>query len=97
MKRKCKNISQNSKNYNAIRDIAKSKVSWRDRRHRMYENIATDYGLGGRNTIPCRGKKFSSFQSISAGTGAHPASYPMVTGGIKWPGREANRSSPSSA
>ncbi|PNF29271.1 hypothetical protein B7P43_G08948 [Cryptotermes secundus] len=38
---------------------------------------------------------------LQTGSGAHPASYPMCTGarslGVKWPGREADHSSPTSA
>jgi hypothetical protein len=40
--------------------------------------IATDYGLGGRNSVPGRAKKFF-LHSIHAGFEAHPASYPVGT------------------
>jgi hypothetical protein len=43
---------------------------------------------------------FTLHHNVQTGSGAHPASYPMSTGvlswGVKWPGREANHSPPSS-
>jgi hypothetical protein len=44
---------------------------------------------------------FSLFHCVQTGSGAHPTSYPVSIGAlhleVKWPGREANRSPPSSA
>jgi hypothetical protein len=57
--------------------------------------IATGYGWDGRALIPIRGKIFL-FQNIQTGSGAHPASCTMGTGGlslgIKQHGCEANHS-----
>jgi hypothetical protein len=43
---------------------------------------------------------FSLRHRVQTGSGVHPASYPMGTGalslGVKWPGREADHSAPSS-
>jgi hypothetical protein len=59
------------------------------------------YGLDDRDSIPGKGRKFSLRHHIQAGSGVHPASYPMNIGGlsteIKRPGREAIYSPPSSA
>jgi hypothetical protein len=48
-----------------------------------------------------QGEEFSLLLSTQTGSGAHPASYPMGTGGavpgVKRPGREADHSPPSSA
>jgi hypothetical protein len=58
--------------------------------------VATGYGLddrGGRSSSPGRGKNF--LHVIQTGCGAHSASYTMGTG-VKWPGREADRSPPTS-
>jgi hypothetical protein len=50
-----------------------------------------------------QGQSFSLLHSGQAGSGAHPASYSVGTGGgaispeVKRPGREADHSSPSSA
>jgi hypothetical protein len=64
-----------------------------------------DYGLddlaiGVR--FPAGAKDFSSSLFVQTSSGAHPASYPMGTGGpfpgVKaWPGRDAYHSPPSSA
>jgi hypothetical protein len=47
------------------------------------------------------GQEFPLLHVVQTGSGAHPASYPMETGdsfpGVKWPGREAHNSSPTSA
>jgi hypothetical protein len=44
---------------------------------------------------------FSLHHRVQNGSGAHPASYPVDTRGsfpgVKWPGREADHSRPSSA
>jgi hypothetical protein len=42
-------------------------------------------GYGLDDSILGRDKRFSLFKSIHTGTGAHPASYPMSTGGL-YPG-----------
>jgi hypothetical protein len=61
-----------------------------------------DYGLDDRGSIPDRGRGFSSIFCVQTGSGAHPASYLVVTGGpypggkVR-PGREAGHSPPSSA
>jgi hypothetical protein len=43
--------------------------------------IATGYGLDGRDLIPGGGKRFSLHYSVQNGLGAHPASYPICTEG----------------
>jgi hypothetical protein len=47
------------------------------------------------------GPEFSLLQVVQTGSGVHPTSYPMGTGGsfpgVKRPGREADHSPPSSA
>jgi hypothetical protein len=48
------------------------------------------YGLDGRDSIPVRGKKFSLLLSVQTGSRAHPASYPIGTGG-SFPGGKAAR------
>jgi hypothetical protein len=53
--------------------------------------IETGYGLEGSGLIPGRGTNFLLFHSVQTGSGAHPASYSMGTGGViysevKWPG-----------
>jgi hypothetical protein len=62
----------------------------------------SDYGLDDRGSIPDRGRGFSSSLCVQTGSGAHPASYLMGTGGpFPWgearPGRDADHSPPSSA
>jgi hypothetical protein len=64
----------------------------------------SDYGLDDR-AIEVRsptGADFSSIPCFQTGSGAHPASYPMGTGGPfpggkARPGRDADHSPPSSA
>jgi hypothetical protein len=51
---------------------------------------------------PVGAKDFSSNLCVQTGSGAHPASCPMGTGGLlpggkAWLGRDANHSPPSSA
>jgi hypothetical protein len=66
--------------------------------------IVSDYGLDDRE-IEVRsptGADFSSSSCVQTGSGAHPASYPMGTGGPfpggkARPGRDADHSPPSSA
>jgi hypothetical protein len=66
--------------------------------------IATDYGLNDRMIgvrIPAGAGNFSLRLRVQTSSGAHPASYLMDTGTlslrVKWPGREADHSPPSSA
>jgi hypothetical protein len=62
----------------------------------------SDYGLDDRGSIPDRGRGFfSSSLCVETGSGAHPASYPIGTGGPfprgkARPGRDADHSPPSS-
>jgi hypothetical protein len=65
--------------------------------------IATGCGLDGRG-VGVRvqvGQDFSPLHVIHTRSGAHPASYPMGSGGsfpeVKRPGREADHSPPTSA
>jgi hypothetical protein len=70
----------------------------------MCAGIATAYGLDDRGVgvrVPV-GSEFSLLYIIQIGCGAHPASYPMDTGGsfprgLKRQGREADYSPPASA
>jgi hypothetical protein len=62
----------------------------------------SDYGLDDRVSIPRGAGNFSSTLCVQTGSGAHPASYPMGTGGTlpggkAWPRRDADHSPPSSA
>jgi hypothetical protein len=63
--------------------------------------IVSDYRLDDRGSIPGRGKGFSCSLCVQTGSGAHPAPYPMGTGGpFPWgkarPGRYVDHSPPSS-
>jgi hypothetical protein len=68
-------------------------------------SIVSDYGLDVRAIevrSPTGGEDFSSSPCVQTGSGANPASYPMVTGssfpgGKARPGRDAYHSPPSSA
>jgi hypothetical protein len=68
-------------------------------------SIVSDYGLDDRTIevrSPTEAEDFSSSPCVQTGSGAHPASYPMGTGGPfpggkARPGRDADYSSPSSA
>jgi hypothetical protein len=67
-------------------------------------SIATGYGLDDRGSgvrFLAETGNFSLFNRVQTGSGAHPASYPMGTGGsflwVKRPGREADHSPPCSA
>jgi hypothetical protein len=57
--------------------------------------------LGDQGSIPGGGRDFFLRHRVRTGSGAHPASYPMVTGGyltgFKRPGRETDNSRTSSA
>jgi hypothetical protein len=60
----------------------------------------SDYGLDDRaNGVrsPAGGEDFSSSLCVQTGSGAHPASCTMGTGGKARPGRDADHSPPSSA
>jgi hypothetical protein len=68
-------------------------------------SIVSDYGLDDRAIevrSPSGTEDFSSSPCVQTGSGAHPASYPMGTGG-SFPGgkarsgRDADHSPPSSA
>jgi hypothetical protein len=66
--------------------------------------IATGYGLDDRGVgvpSPGGGKNFHFSMSFRPFSGAHPASYPMGTGGsfpgVKRQGREADHSPPARA
>jgi hypothetical protein len=69
------------------------------------DSIVSDYGLDDRAIgvrSPAGAKDFSSNLCVQTGSGAHPASYPMGTGGPfpggkARPGRDADHSPPSSA
>jgi hypothetical protein len=69
------------------------------------DSIVSDYGLDDRAIgirSPTGAKDFSSILCVQAGSGAHPASFPMGTGGPfpggkARPGRDADHSPPSSA
>jgi hypothetical protein len=68
-------------------------------------SIVSDYGLYDREIevrSPTGEEDFSSSPCIQTGSGAHPASYPMGTGGSfpgckARPGRDADHSPPSNA
>jgi hypothetical protein len=67
-------------------------------------SIALSYGLddwGSRFRFPAGAGKFYPHHRVQNGSGAHPASYSVGTGGsfhvVKRPGREADHSPPSSA
>jgi hypothetical protein len=67
-------------------------------------SIVSDYGLDDRGSIPDRGgaEDFSSNPCVQTGSGAHPASCTIGTGGPfpgskARPGRDADHSPPSSA
>jgi hypothetical protein len=67
--------------------------------------IATGYGLddpgGGGSSSPVRVKKVSLLHIVQTGSGVHPTSYKMGTGGsfqgVKRQEHEADHSSPTSA
>jgi len=60
----------------------------------------SDYGLDDRAIgvrSPAGGEDFSCSLCVQTGSGAHPASCTMGTGGKARPGRDADHSPPSSA
>jgi hypothetical protein len=64
-------------------------------------SIVSDYRLDNQCSIPGRGKGFSSSLCVQTGSGAHPASCTMGTGGPyprgeARPGRDVDHSSQSS-
>jgi hypothetical protein len=63
-------------------------------------SIVSDYGLDDRAIgvrSPAGAEDFSSSLCVQTGSGAHPASCPMGTGGKAQTGRDADHSPPSSA
>jgi hypothetical protein len=58
--------------------------------HKTLVGIATDYGLDGQGSVPDRDKRFSVIHSIQTGSGVHPASYTMGTGGSFLDGKEGH-------
>jgi hypothetical protein len=65
-------------------------------------SIVSDYGLDDRGSIPGGGKDLSYSLCVQTGSGAHPASCTMDTGGPfsggkARLGRDADHSPPSSA
>jgi hypothetical protein len=68
-------------------------------------SIVYDYGLDDRSIevpSPAEAKDFSSSLCVQTGSGAHPASCPVGTGGPfsgakALPGRDVDHSAPSSA
>jgi hypothetical protein len=68
-------------------------------------SIVSDYGLDDRAIevrSPTGAENFSSSPCVQTGSGTHPASYPMgtggpLTGGKARPGRDADHSPTSSA
>jgi hypothetical protein len=59
----------------------------------------SDYGLDDRAIgvrSPAGAKYFSSILCVQTGSGAHPSSSTMGTGGKARPGRDADHSPPSS-
>jgi hypothetical protein len=63
-------------------------------------SIVSDYGLDDRAIevrSPTGAEDFSSGLCVHTGSGAHPASYPMGTGGKARPRRDGDHSPPSSA
>jgi hypothetical protein len=63
-------------------------------------SIVSDYGLDERAIgvrSPVGAEDFSSSLCVQTGSGAHPASCTMGTGGKAGPGRDADHSPPSSA
>jgi hypothetical protein len=68
-------------------------------------SIVSDYGLNDRVIevqSPTGAEKFSSSPCVQTGSGDHPASYPIYTGGSfpgnkARPGRDTDHSPPSSA
>jgi hypothetical protein len=66
----------------------------------MYEYLASGYGLDDRKIkvrSPAEAKGFSSSLCVQTGSGAHPASCTMGTGGKVQSGHDADHSPPSSA
>jgi hypothetical protein len=57
--------------------------------------VTTDWTTGVRS--PTGTEDFSSSPCVQTGSGAHPASYPVGTGGKARPGRDTDHSPPSSA
>jgi hypothetical protein len=63
-------------------------------------SIVSDYGLDDRVIevrSPTGAEDFSSSHCVQTGSEAHPAPYPVGTGGKARPGRDADHSPSSSA
>jgi hypothetical protein len=79
-------------------------VDWYNNESTSSGSIVSDYGLDER-AIEVRSPTVADFSSspcVQTGSGAHPAFYPMCTGGSflggkARPGRDADHSPPSSA
>jgi hypothetical protein len=63
--------------------------------------LATGWTIEGSKFESRQGQEFFLLHVVQTGSGAHPASYPMGTGGcflgVKRQGREADHSPPTSA
>jgi hypothetical protein len=89
-----------------LHQIVFSYVTTANRSRISSGSIVSDYGLDDRAIgvrSPAGAKDFSSSLCVQTGSGAHPASCPMGTGGVlsprgkARPGRDADHSPPSSA
>jgi hypothetical protein len=63
----------------------------------VVQSVVSDYRLDDWGSIPGRGRGFFLLACVQTGTEAHPASYPMSTGGLfpggkARPGRDADHS-----
>jgi hypothetical protein len=84
--------------YVTLEIICKTTKTYRSRGSSV--SLTTDWTTGVRS--PTEAEDFSFSLYVQTGSGAHPASYPMGTGGPfpggkAWPGRDADHSPPSSA
>jgi hypothetical protein len=66
----------------------------------QYSNGLWAGQLWNQGLIPGRARDFSLFHSVQTGSGTHPVSYPVGTGGfspwgVKWVGHEEDHSSPT--
>jgi hypothetical protein len=65
------------------------------------QRLATSWTTEVSEFEPRLGQEFSLLHVVQTGSGTHPASYPMGTGGfflgVVWTGREADHSLPTSA
>jgi hypothetical protein len=75
-------------------------ITWDSRSRVSLVSIVSDYGLDDRAIgvrSPAGAKDFSCSLYVQTGSGAHPASCPVGTGGKARPRRDADHSPPSSA